>query len=238
MTNVEALGNEIIRIYQRIGFGRVLKSEIDLLVFHSLLFERLGDKFKSEIGIHYYNVDKSEIYRLSLVFGMTESRFKRFFEDDFLLRKESVAIRPYILDVVNSRAIRERPLKEGKIQLLLANPIAKKALEERMYSVGGIVDFGNNSEIALVEIYDLLRLIEFTEEKKVAEIIRHNILAKRKIDENDPEINKFFKELERIPVEQRLKRIALGLAEKVIGSAGEEIVGAFFDAIRGGEKKK
>jgi hypothetical protein len=233
----EEFAEKIISFYTRNGFGRVLKAEIDIAFFHYFLLVELNKKYIESNRIKYFHINKSEIYRLSVRIGLTESRFKRLLEEDFFINNDDKYLQNYILDMVNGRTIKKEGLVKGRIQFNVANPIAKKNLEERFYSCGGILEFGQNNEIAIVEIYDLLKVLQFTEEKDVSQIIRENILAKSRFEEKSPEIKEFFRELEKVPIEERLKKIALGLAEKVIGKAGDEIIGAVFDLIKDKDKK-
>lgn len=234
MNNHEEFTKTILGYYTRNGFGRVLKAEIDNAVFHYYILENIDKKYIDNGNIKYFNIDKSEIYRLSMKMRMTENRFKRFLEEDFFQHRESVREKRFLLEMVNSTSIKKNGLKEGKIRLLIPNPVVKKYLEERIYSIGSVIEYGQNREIIFIEIYDFLKLVEFDEDKKIGDIIRYNILAKSDSADNTPEIKEFFHELNKIPMEERLKKIATGFANKLIGKAGDEIIGAIFDSISDG----
>ena len=97
MNNNDMFANKILELYTRNGFGKVLKSEIDLTVFHHYLLENLNEKYLENGNIKYFNIDKSEIYRLSILMKITESRFKRLLEEDYFLYSETVKVKKFLL---------------------------------------------------------------------------------------------------------------------------------------------
>jgi len=236
MNNYEALGSAIVHFYTRNGFGKVLKSEIDNEVFHCMLLETLEKDFLAEGFIDYYKINKSEIHRLSLVLRISEARFKTLLEADFFNHGTKVSLEKHLLNLVNSTTLRRGALKAGKIQFLLPNPLMRKDLEQKIASLGGIPDYSFNREILVLEIKDFLKLVHVFKDEEMAELIKANILKKSGLEENDPRLAEFFKDLNKIPVEDRLKKIALGLGEKFLGQAGDEIVGAVLDYIKTGQK--
>ena len=233
MADYSELGEAILRLYTRGTYGRVLKSEIDSTVFHFYLLGNLKQEFAEGGKVRYFHIDKSEIYRLSLRMRMTEDRFKKLLEEDYFLNQTDVDVRGFLQDKVNAASIRKDGLKEGRLRLVLPNPVVRKYVEERMYSVGSAVEYGQNREIAYLEIYEFLRMIGVHEDAEDADTIRANILQKTELKDGSPEITEFFRELNKVPIGERLKSIATGLAQRFLGKAGDEIIGMIFEQFEG-----
>jgi len=233
MSTHETLGKEILELYTRTSFGKVLKSEIDQLVFHHFLLASLDHKYlNTKNEILYYHINKTEIYQLSRKACITESRIKTLLEQDFFQYGKTSTVHDFLLATVNSKTISSTLLKSGKIQFVIPNPIARKYLEERIFSVGGLVDYSFNHDILVLEILDFLRIVHYNDDTQVAETITSNILAKSRQKPGDPELQAFLNDLNRIPLQERLKKIAMGVAEKFIGQTGDEIIGAVIDLVK------
>ncbi len=222
-----------MRLYTRGELGRVAKAEVDAVVFHYFLLENLAKPFLGpKDTIRYFPINKSEIRRLSLLARITESRIKALVEKDFFLYGADEKLDEFLLGLVNATTLRSGTLKAGKIQFLVPNPIVRRFLEERVAATGGIPDTSFNREVVVLEIYDFLKLLDFTDSDEIARVIHDNLLAKAKLTDRDPAIKEFFGELNKVPIGERLKRIALGAAEKLVGKAGEELIAAVFDTVR------
>lgn len=225
------LSEELIKLYTRSQFGKVLKSEIDALVFHHLLKKHLKEKYLKNDRVNYFKIDKPEIYRLSVKLRMSETRFKRFLEEDYFMHKGPFDESGFLLDLVNRSSINREKLQSGTISFLLPNPVVRKYLEERMDSLGFAVNYEENREIVTMDLYPFLRLVEFVEEDEKGQIIRLNMLGKAMDSKPGPEITAFLKELNQVPLEERLKKIAKGVASKVIGKAGDEVLDMIFQGL-------
>jgi hypothetical protein len=221
------LGQKIENLYLRAGYGRVLKSEIDAVVFHHFLVKELGDT------PDYFAVDKTRLFKLSLALKLSEPRVKKLLEDDFYIHsarpETNAALAARLLDIVNHRTITPESLKDGKLRLPIANPLLRKMLEAELYKSGGLPDFSFNREMMVIEIYDFLRLLNFTGERAITAIIRKNILAKTQAGKGK-EAEAFLAKLNEKPLRDRLKTIALGIGTAFLGEsaaqAGAEIIGA------------
>jgi hypothetical protein len=238
MVNYGDLGKEVYEAYTRNGFGKVLKSEIDQAVFHAFLLNTLDGSFLSDGGgIRYFHVDKTQLYRLSIRSGVTEARVKSLLEADYFRYGKSVQIEDFLLEMVNATSVRKELLQTGTIRFLVPNPIARKFIEERIFSVGGLPEYGTNREILILEVLDFLRVVHCTDDGRIAETIRRNILSLAGKKAGSPEIDAFLAELNAVPLGERLKRLAMGAAEKVMGKAGDEILGAVFELAKAPLKK-
>jgi hypothetical protein len=118
----------------------------------------------------------------------------------------------------------------------VANPIVKKLLELEIYKTGGIVDYSFSREILVIEIYDFLRLLHFTDDAGTAKIIRNNITGKTNQDK-PKEVAAFLDNLNEKPIADSLKAIALNSASIFIGDNGVELIKAVIDTAQTVYKK-
>ena len=231
-TYEQDLGARLWDLYTRAEFGKVSKSEIDTLVFHYALLGNLGRPFLEPAGrIRYFSIGKTEIRRLSLLLKMTESRVGSLIEKDFLLYGADEKVEEFLLALVNATTITSGLLKAGKIRFLVPNPVARTAIEERIAAVGGIPDASFNREVLVLEIYDFLKLVNLADDERIARILQDNLLAKARLT-IDSDAKRFLDELNRVPVGERLKRLALGVLDKVLGKTGDELIALVFDLLK------
>jgi hypothetical protein len=228
MAAYETLEKEILRLYSRSGFGRTLKSEIDAVVFHHFLKEKFPQ------NIDHYAVNKTQIFDFSNELKITQSRFKRLLEEDYLLYNE--AKQEDVLSVLRA-AVKERSItkesitKEGKIRLTVSNPMVKQLLDKKLYETGGILDFSFNKDILVIEIYDLLKLLDYTDTGAISQDIRSTILAKKRTKELSKDSQDFLNSLNEKTALGCLKDLARGGGALLLGKAGEELANIGFDII-------
>jgi hypothetical protein len=234
-----ALGRALADLYIRAGFGKVLKAEIDALVFHHLALGILAgmDAGLAVDGkIAYFNVNKRHIHALSLELRVTEAVVVRLLENDYLTQpvKLKTAEESYIpsilMDMIDSTKIKKENIKDGKLRFNVANPIVQKILQAEIFRIGGIVDCSFNKDIVIIELYDILRLLRFSEDDAIALQIK-DVLSER-IKDADPasEEKKLLGALLHKPVVEQLKSILKGgateAAKKYLGEeGGDDAVG-------------
>ncbi|GHV03060.1 hypothetical protein FACS189485_05230 [Spirochaetia bacterium] len=227
------LGEKIKELYLRAGYGRVLKSVLDVEVFHHFLTDGKGDDFD------YFSVDKTKIYELSLQLKVSEAKVKRLLEDDYFLHQNSdvkLDLPRFLLDILHDRAISKETLRAGRICFPVANPVVKKLLEVEIYKRGRVIDFSFNNELLFLEIHDFLALLNFTDDAKMAEIVR-NILLKKQDDPQDKKVQELLEKADEKTVAEHLKSIVLGAASTFGGDFGLSIVNALVDCGKGIYKK-
>jgi hypothetical protein len=237
------LSKNLLALYTRSGYGKVLKSEIDALVFHHLLPKKLDQKYvkinekaedpKDQITIDYFSLDKTLLYNLSQKLKLSEARLQHLLEEDFFeyqKNSEDAALPALLLDMVNRRSITKEQLKDGKIRFSVANPMLRKLLEVKIYESGGMVDYSFSREVMVIDLYDFLKLLNLEKDERIIAIIENNILKKAKSsDEHGEKAKAFFRELEKKPLQEQLKAIAVDGAKKFIGAAGGETFGLIWD---------
>jgi hypothetical protein len=237
----ETLGGDILALYTRTGFGKALKSEIDAVVFHYVLLEKLNRKYIEAGAVKYLRIDKPEIFRLADKLKTTEPRLKRLLEEDYLvygagkpetaIGAEEEDVKALLLELVKQRNITQKMLENGKIQIIVSNPLAKRFLEKKMYDSGGAVEFGQNREILIFDLYDFLTLIKLNQDETIKSVIKNIIIEKTKTAGNDKEYGKFIKELNRKPPREQLELVVKASARALLGITGETIMNALFQLL-------
>jgi len=233
------LGSALISLYTRAGFGKVLKAEIDALVFHHL---SLGKLVGMDAGlvldgkIAYFRVNKRHIHALSLELRVTEAVVVRLLENDYLTHlagsenAEESYVPSILLDMIDSTGIKKENIKDGKLRFNVANPIVQKILQAEIFRIGGIVDYSFNKDIVIIEFYDIFRLLRFSDDDAIARKIQ-DVLSER-IKDSGPasEEQKLLDALLLKPVAEQLKSILKGgateAAKKYLGEeGGDDAVG-------------
>jgi hypothetical protein len=214
MTKEKSLEEAIKELYIRAGYGRVLKSEIDALVFHYFLLENLKQK-------PLYFIDKKDIFELSGKLRVSESKIKRLLEDDYLLnyqgdqKTSAVEILRHLVPGLN---ITRESIKDGRLRLPVANPIARKILEVEIYNTGGIADTSFNREILVIGLFDFFKLLGYS--KEAEQSIKESLKAK--LTEKG-ETQKTIDTLLRKPAAELVKDAA-GVLVKFLGAAAGEVL--------------
>ena len=224
------LNEEIIKLYTRSGFGKVLKSEVDTIVFHHLLLDKLKVSFKDLLKdekIIYYLINKEHIRVLSLEFRITEAAFTRLLENDFLLSlsepKEESSVNDILLELILKREIKRENIKNGKLCFYISNPIPRKILETELFKIGGIADYSFNRDLFIIEFYDLLRLLNFSNDKEISRRIKEEIINKISKEGLTKDDTKYLDDFEKKRIPEQLKTILKGAAGHFAGKfIGEE----------------
>jgi hypothetical protein len=233
------LGSDLVNLYTRAGFGRVLKAEIDALVFHHLAIGRLAGMdvgLAADRKINYFRINKRHIHALSLELRVTEAVVVRLLENDYLTRfadsenTEESYVPSILMGMIDSTKIKKENIKDGKLKFNVANPIVQKILQAEIFKIGGIVDCSFNKDIVSIELYDILRLLRFSDDDAISRQI--NDVLSGKVKDADPagEEKKLLDELLRKPVSEQLKTMLKGgvtvVAKKILGEeGGDDAVG-------------
>jgi hypothetical protein len=221
MNTKEELGTKLIELYTRSNFGKLLKAEVDALVFHYLLLERLDKRrLTAGGGINYLALEKDDLYRLSQELGLPQSRLDSLLENDsFLYGNRDDLVPDFLIGLIKRRVLTADTLKTtGKVQLWAANPITRKLLEAQTYLTGGIVDCERNREVLVWNLPDFLRLLDLSYDAQSRKAILALLRAGVK-DDGSPETKTFLAELEKpdVSVPALLKTLVTEAASRVAG---------------------
>lgn len=169
----EALGKAIYESYTQGIFSKVLKSDTDIKVFHTFLLKNLdAKKILDDGSINYSAVNKDDFYRLSLASRLTESAVQSKFEADFYSysgsgkTQDGFDLKELIQNQLNQTGVGANEfIKEGKVRLLVANPVVKKHLVNALAGHGFIPDYSFNRDIVSIGVIDVLRILGMTDSK-------------------------------------------------------------------------
>jgi hypothetical protein len=174
----DGLQEEIIAAYKRNGFGKVLKTEIDALVFHYVLIDELtvlDQKLAGNGEPDYVNIDKRCIFQLSRALKIPETTVCRLLENDFLLHnKDGHSISGILLKIITKTNISPENIKNKKLQFYVANPILQRLIQVEVYNIGGIVDYSFSKDIISVDLVDCLKLLNL-QDAEIDQIFRENL---------------------------------------------------------------
>lgn len=224
------LAETITKLYRRSGYGRVLRSEVDAVVFHYFLMEELKG------NLDYFSIDKKMIFELSSKLKLSESKFKRLFEEDYAIYQEN---KPFsedndksffahiLSDLIQKHGITKKHLKDGKLYINVANPIVRKLLDVRLYESKGIMDTSFNSEKIIIDVYDFLNLFDYLNDKPIKKQL-YNIIRSH-VNKFEPDTQKFLNDIEGKTLPDFIKNITSAFFFKLLGKAGEEAVNYVYE---------
>lgn len=222
----EALGKAIYESYTQGIFSKVLKSDTDIKVFHTFLLKNLDAGMLTKDGnINYGAVDKDAIYRLSLASGLTESAVQSKFETDFYSYRDRSG-NGAELDV---RAFLEKQfvgLREGKVRLLVANPVVKKQLINALARKGTVPDFSFNRDIVSIDVLDLLIILGMSD-KAANDSLLEAVAKYRK----SPEAENDREKLEKVSRGSSAKETVRNILEYMGKTAYEKFLDAAYGAM-------
>lgn len=160
----EELGKTIYERYTENTFSKLLKSEIDIIVFHTFLLMNLKESQIKDDSVIYESINKDDIYRLSLASGLTESTIQTKLESDFYnyrdKNKNEFDLKDFIINQINNtKTGSDEVIKEGKIRLIVSNPVMKKQLVNALVSQGSVPDFSFNRDIISIGVLDVLEVL-------------------------------------------------------------------------------
>lgn len=178
----ENLGKMIYEAYTSNQFGRAYKAEIDKMVFHSFLLRNLPDICKDEKNaggksvvvvrgedVMYLRLSKRAIYQLSLRARVKESTIQSMLEADFYNHQkddkfyENELKRAVSNIVMSTKASAADLVKDGKVRVVVANPITKKMLMQKLNDIGAVGDYSFNRDIVSMSVADFLQVLDVDE---------------------------------------------------------------------------
>lgn len=233
----ENLGKLIYEAYTSNQFGKAYKTEIDKMVFHSFLLRNLPDICKDEKNadgnsvvvvsgedVMYLRLSKRAIYQLSLRARVKESTIQSMLEADFYNHQkddkfyENELKRAVSNIVMSTKASAADLVKDGKVRVVVANPITKKMLMQKLNDIGAVGDYSFNRDIVSMSVADFLSLMGIEETALRDTVLK--IAEKEFGKEKKEEFEKFKNSVMQKSVEEKDKKNFFEMLKK-----GTEIVG-------------
>ena len=225
--------DKIFNSYTRQGFGRLLKAEIDLIMFDfslKLIFlETKPDYFEND-ELNYFLINKQDIYELSKRLKVTEAKIIGFIEQVGLLKgllNDEIALK-YFWSLLKSQKQNEETLKNGNLHCYVPNKLIKSFIEAKIDFIGRIPDYSENKEILIFSIATVAELfnIDSNEFAKWIEQINKTI--------NDKSLASIQSKL--IAKDINLNQIGVNMLKtigsKFVGQSSDMIVDSFFNMIK------
>ena len=229
------IANNIFNSYTRQGFGKLLKSEIDLIMFDfslKMIFADCKPSYFYDEELNYFMINKQDIYMLSKKLKITETKIKSFIEQigliNSLLDNDELALNSFIT-LFKKQKQDKTLLEEGKLRFYVPNKLLKNYLEAKIDENGSIPNYTFNNDILEFDIFVLFALFDKKEEDISKWIKSQNNII------NDDEIKKIQKNLtkEKISLTNLGKEASKTLLSKFIGKSGDMLVDRFFEFLSG-----
>ena len=153
------VGRAIAALYSRGPFGRVLKSEIDLLMFGALA-KRYHQSKKPAGEFRWYEFGADDIRELSVILKIPESRVEALLEQaalaDGIKDLEPVKIVEVIQELANKTRQEQNDLQSGKLRLFVSNRVLRSYIEAFLLQCGGLPETSFHRGHLIIRVGDLL----------------------------------------------------------------------------------
>lgn len=222
--------DNIFESYNRIGFGRLLKTEIDLIMFDFSLKLFFAKKEKNEDyfidnELNYFAIGKQDIYALSKELKITESKIITFIEQKGLLSGQlnDKQLLPFFIDLFKSQ--KQLNLAKGEITCYIPNKLVKNFIVAELAALGGQPDYKINNDILVFDLYYLMgifnkkedELFSFIQEQKSHILESDYKKLEKKIKQKDIDIKEISSDFLKI------------IANKVVGKSSDGLIDGLFD---------
>ncbi len=229
-----SFAKELIASYTRLGFGKLLKSEIDLLIFEFVLkthFATNKDEYFIDTELNYFAINKYDIYQLSKTLKVSESKISTMIEQLGLLKgllNDSIGMKS-LKALLLSQLQNRKNIKDGYISIQITNKLLKQFAEAKIQSLGIQVDYEKNKEIIK---FDILALIDFFD---IHNELFINWLQQQNKFFNDADIRKIQKFLtkETLSYREMSAEVSKTILSKFIEKGSDALVESFLVLIGG-----
>ena len=153
----EQTGKNIIELYGKSIFGKISKSEVDLLLFGSFIRKIFKDDHeiidKKNYAINWFRIDSPQIRVLSQRLKITENRVSALLEQCALAEGLQELSSDALLNELKRIAIKTQQVKkdinEGKIALYIPNKIVYNAIVTFLLKTGSLTDTSFNKNLLI-----------------------------------------------------------------------------------------
>ena len=153
------IGEQVHALYSRGPFGRVLKTEIDGILFRAFARHQHRLKRRTE-EFRWHHLGPQDVRDLSIRLRITERRVETLLEQAALSdgirdlgTTETIAI---IQDLANKTHQDKRDLEEAKLRLFVTNRVLRSYIEAFLLQGGGIPETSFHRGHLVIRIGDLL----------------------------------------------------------------------------------
>ncbi len=227
MKSEKEILEDLINRYLRLGFGKILKSEIDLLMFDAIIQKYLNDNKK----VSLLSLNQFDINSLSQKLKISESKVNLYIEALFLYSEaiDNNEVLKNLLALLKTQKQKPERLEKGEFTIQVVNKALRCAIKNLMINNNIQVDYSFNSEILVFDITILLSLFN----GKQKELI--DFLKKKKKDTIEIEKLNELSGIEITKGSELFKKAIGQILAKYIGvEAGfiDEVLDYFYDKIK------
>lgn len=174
--------DDLINRYLRLGFGKILKSEIDLLMFDTIVQKYLSDNNKNSLLL----LNQADIYTLSQKLKIPESKVNSYIEALCLytgaLDKDKGEVLDTLISMLKEQKQKKERLEKGEFALQITNKTLRNAIKNYIINLNQQVDYSFNNEILVFDIVTLLSLFN-KDQKEFVEFLMRKKEEAAKIEE-------------------------------------------------------
>ena len=224
--------NEIFSSYTRQGFGRLLKSEIDLLMFDfslKLIFLELEKDYFVDDELNYFLINKQDIYELSKRLKITETKIIGYIEQIGLLKgllNDDIALK-YFWKLLKSKKQDENYLSDGYIVCYVPNKLMKSFIEAKVDAIGKIPDYLENKDIIKFKLNAIFEIYGKNENDFVLWLKNINQTKK------DKDLKIILDKIQQDNINIKNKDILKTISSKFVGKSSDIMIDSLFDILLG-----
>jgi len=162
MKSEKEILDDLINRYLRLGFGKILKSEIDLLMFDTIIQKYINEKKKKSL----LALDQFDINSLSQKLKISESKVNTYIEALCLYTEvyDKNEVLNNLLYLLKTQKQKPERLEKGEFSLQIVNKALRNAIKNHILNLNQQVDNSFNSEILVFDITILLSLFNEKQE--------------------------------------------------------------------------
>lgn len=232
------IGEQVHALYSRGPFGRVLKIEIDGILFrayarHQHRLKRIAEDFR------WYHLGPQDVRELSVRLRITETRVETLLEQaalaDGIRDLEATEIIAIIQNLANQVNQEKEDLVEAKLRLFVSNRVLRSYIEAFLLQAGGIPETSFHRGHLVIRIGDLL-LAASGQGNDMRKFLTTVAKACKSHDRSIAK-NEFAESLNQKTPNEVASQAAKVIISKVLGDGGGDLMKDLFGVVRATVKK-
>lgn len=182
----KSITEDIFKSYTRQGFGKLLKSEIDLIMFDfslKLIFAKSKPEYFEKDELNYFLLNKQDIYNLSKELKITETKVKSYIEQTGLVKSlisnEELALQSFKA-LFQKQTQDQELMRNGKLRCYIPNKLLKSFIESKIDMSGSIPNYSFNNDILIFDFFIIFTIFGTSDEAIKSWIRKQNKLVNDK----------------------------------------------------------
>jgi len=217
--------DEIFNAYTRQGFGRLLKAEIDLIMFDfalKLIFLEERKDYFIDSELNYFMIDKNDLYSLSKKLKITESKISSNIEQVGLLKgmlEDNIGLLNF-KNLLLKQKQDQNKMKNGYLSIQVTNKLLKYFIEAKISEINSQYIYDKDSDLISFNIFTFIHLFDTKNEDFIFWIEQQNDLF------NQSDIKEIKRKLikEKLSIKDIGVTMSKGVLSKLIGKGSDNII--------------